>query len=56
MRFAGAPAAVMVLAGCVGNVILGGAIGLGVDAASSAINHDNDNNQIVLTPDPTRKA
>src|SRR5438874_2053464 len=28
-----------------GNLLVGGAIGLGVDAASGAINHYNDNNQ-----------
>jgi len=38
-----------------GNIIAGGAIGLGVDAATGAMNHYNDNNQIALTPDPTCK-
>jgi hypothetical protein len=36
-----------------GNVLVGGVIGLGVDAASGAMNHYNDNNQIAMTADPT---
>jgi hypothetical protein len=36
-----------------GNVLVGGVIGLGVDAASGAMNHYNDNNQSALTADPT---
>ncbi len=36
-----------------GNILLGGVIGLGVDAASGAMNRYNDNNQIALTRDPT---
>jgi hypothetical protein len=35
-----------------GNVILGGAIGLGVDAASGAINRYTSDTQIVMTPIP----
>jgi hypothetical protein len=36
-----------------GSVLVGGVIGLGVDAASGAMNHYNDNNQIAMTADPT---
>jgi len=39
-----------------GNVIFGGPICLGVDAASGAINRYTDQNQIALTPDPSCKA
>lgn len=35
-----------------GNVVLGGVVGLGVDAASGAMNKYNDNNQIVMAVDP----
>jgi hypothetical protein len=33
--------------------MLGGAIGLGVDAASGAMNKYTDQNQVALTPDPS---
>jgi hypothetical protein len=36
-----------------GNVLLGGAIGLEVDAASGAMNKYTDQNQVALTPDPS---
>lgn len=35
-----------------GNVILGGVVGLGVDAATGAMNKYNENNQIALYEDP----
>jgi hypothetical protein len=38
-----------------GNVILGGPIGLGVDAASGAMNKYTDNNQVAMTLDSTCK-
>lgn len=39
-----------------GNVILGGVIGLGVDAASGAMNEYSRNNQVHMTEDPGCKA
>src|SRR5438105_11586833 len=39
-----------------GNILVGGVIGLGVDAASGAMNKYNDQNQIALTADPSCKA
>lgn len=35
-----------------GNLLLGGVIGLGVDAASGAMNKYNANNQIAMVPQP----
>ena len=35
-----------------GNILVGGVIGLGVDAASGAMNRYTENNQIALTRDP----
>lgn len=39
-----------------GNVILGGVVGLGVDAATGAMNKYNSNNQIVMTHIPGCRA
>jgi hypothetical protein len=39
-----------------GNVLLGGVVGLGVDAVSGAMNKYNDNNQFTLVPIPGCKA
>ena len=39
-----------------GNVILGGVIGLGVDAATGAMNKYNSNNQILMTRIPGCRA
>jgi phosphoketolase len=39
-----------------GNIIAGGIIGLGVDAASGAMNKYNADNQIAMVPDPPCKA
>jgi hypothetical protein len=35
-----------------GNILVGGVVGLGVDAASGAMNKYNEQNQIVMTPIP----
>ena len=35
-----------------GNIILGGVVGLGVDAATGAMNHYDPKNEITLRPDP----
>jgi hypothetical protein len=35
-----------------GNILLGGVIGIGVDAATGAMNKYSNNNQVVLSPGP----
>lgn len=35
-----------------GNIVLGGVVGLGVDAASGAMNKYSSNNQIAMSADP----
>ena len=35
-----------------GNIIVGGVVGFGVDAATGAMNKYNDNNQIAMSRDP----